>query len=149
GEELEVLADRQVVVEGELLRHVADALPDVLGPEVAALAREPHLAAAGIEQPAQHLDGGRLAGAVRPEQSVDLAVSDLEAHVVHGDERPELLREAAGTDGDLTAQGSVGAARRERRTRRLLAQRAQARHEHVLETRRIDPRGENAKSGGP
>src|SRR6185436_20942474 len=81
GEELEVLPHGQVVVEGEPLGHVADALADVLRAEVAALARQPDLAAAGIEQAAQHLDGGRLAGAVRAEQAVDLAVPDLEAHV--------------------------------------------------------------------
>src|SRR5262249_27646739 len=50
GEELEVLANRQVVVEGKLLRHVAEALSDVLGVKIAALAGQPHLAATGVEK---------------------------------------------------------------------------------------------------
>ena len=39
------------------------------------------LPARRIEQAAQHLDGGRLAGAVGAEQPVDLAVADLQADV--------------------------------------------------------------------
>src|SRR5262249_9788137 len=148
GEEPEILADRQVVLERELLRHVADPLAYLFGAEVATLASQLHLAAGGIEEPAQHLDGGCLAGAVRAEESVDLAVADLEAHIVHGHEGPELPGQAAGADGDVIAQGGMAVSRREGYTRGFSAQCAQARHEHVLETRRVDPRAEDADPGG-
>src|SRR6185503_17335971 len=77
AEELEVLANGQVVVEGELLGHVPDALPHVLRAEIPPLARELDLAPGGIEEAAQHLDRGRLARAIRAEESVDLAVPDV------------------------------------------------------------------------
>src|SRR5207249_9231705 len=53
GEEVEVLVDGEVVVERELLRHVADLLPHALRAERSDLAREPHLALARLHQAAE------------------------------------------------------------------------------------------------
>ena len=70
-------AQREVAVEGALLRHVADALP--------AFARRPavHLHASGrrLEQAEQDADQRRLARAVRAEHGEELAGLQLEAEV--------------------------------------------------------------------
>src|SRR3989441_3659981 len=83
-EEVEVLVDREVVVERELLRHVADLLPDSLGAQLPDLARQPHLAPAGLQQAAEHLDGGRFPRAVGAEQAVDLAAPDFQTEALDG-----------------------------------------------------------------
>src|SRR5262245_24528085 len=82
GEEVEVVVDRQIVVERELLRHIADAPPQEARTQAAALASQLHLAAARREQAAQDLDRRRLAGAVRSQQSVNLAVFDLDVYIL-------------------------------------------------------------------
>src|SRR5207244_1340295 len=65
GDEIQVLADRQVFPEREALRHVAHFALDrgSLANDVVAQARA--FAGVGLEEPAKHADGGRLAAAVR------------------------------------------------------------------------------------
>ena len=79
ADEVEVLADREVLVEAEALGHVADLaldrprlLDDVVA-EAGAAAR------VGREQAAQHADGRGLAAAVGAEEAADLAALDLDA----------------------------------------------------------------------
>ena len=48
--------------------------------------------------PLDHLERGRLAGAVRPEDAEHLALRDLEAHAVDGDERAVALAQVADDD---------------------------------------------------
>ena len=91
-DEFEVLADRQVLVEGEALRHVADVALDLLRLASGCRSRGRCPAAVGPEQPADHADRRRLAGAVRPEEADDLAFATLEVDVV--DDR--LVAEALG-----------------------------------------------------
>ncbi len=109
GEERDVLFHREVAVEGEQLRHVADALLDLLG--VGADVEPGHASVAGArrEQAGEHLDGGRLAGAVGAEEAEDLALGDLEAHMVDGDEIAERAGEIADLDG-VGHAASTGAA---------------------------------------
>src|SRR5439155_11766819 len=99
GKEVEVLVDRQIVVEGKLLRHVANLLAHALGAQLADLAREPHVAGTRLEQAAEHLDRRGLPRPVGAEQSVDLAVAHLEIDSLDRLEGAEPLPEAAGTDG--------------------------------------------------
>src|SRR5262249_52017105 len=99
GEEIEVLLDREVVVERELLGHVAELLPDVLRTQLTDLARQSHLARARRQQAAEHLDRGGLARPVGAEQSVDLAVAHLEIDALDRDEVAECLAQAARADG--------------------------------------------------
>ena len=73
GDEIEVLLHGEVLVEAELLRHVADLAADQrrLADDVEAEAGA--AAAIGDEQAAQHADGRGLAAAVGAEKSADLA----------------------------------------------------------------------------
>ena len=85
----------QVRVERELLRHVADRR---LGRDAArgrAVVPATDLAGVRLEQPADHRDRGRLAGAVRAEQPVGLPLRDREADAAHGLELAEALAQTA------------------------------------------------------
>ena len=101
GVEFEVLTDRELAVEGEGLRHVADALArgQVVG--VHGIAEEPGLALGGGEEAGQHLHRGGLAATVGAEEAEDLAAADGEADAVHGGEGAEPLGEVGGLDGGL------------------------------------------------
>ena len=81
-DEIQVLADGQVLPEREALGHVPDASFDLvlLTAEVEAEARA--LPRIRSEQPAHHADGRGLAAAVRPEEPEDLAALDAHGHVV-------------------------------------------------------------------
>src|SRR5882672_10587176 len=112
GVEAQVLVHGEVLVQAEALGHVADALLDPLrlGGEVVAHHRP--AAAAGVEDPAQHADGGRLAGAVRPQHSEDLAVVDAERDVLDGDELAEAAGELLGDDDRVGSGGGFRGAHR-------------------------------------
>ena len=86
ADEVEVLADREVVVEAELLRQVADLPADLhaLGAEV-----ETEVGACAriwCQQPAQHADGGGLVARIRPETAADAAGANLRRY-----NGPELI----------------------------------------------------------
>ena len=87
GDEEQVLLDRQVLVEREFLRHVADfALdPGAVAPHVEAEHRP--LARVGRQQAADQPDRRGLAGAVGAEEADDLARCDAQRDVVDGDDR--------------------------------------------------------------
>src|SRR3546814_6713019 len=59
----------QQTVERELLRHIAKLAFGRAGSPAQVQPHHMRLAAGGFEQAAQHLEGGRFAGAVRPEQA--------------------------------------------------------------------------------
>ena len=92
----------------------------------------------GSQQAAQHLDGGRLARAVRAQQPVDLAITHLHVDVVDRGEIAELLGQIAGSDSDLPAQPRVIAPAGKRRRMHLLAQSAQGGDKHILKCRFVD-----------
>ena len=71
-------------VEGRLLERDADRLADLarLGDDV--VARDPRGAARGAQERGEHADRGRLAGAVRAEEGVDLALGHVEVDAAHG-----------------------------------------------------------------
>ena len=105
-EELAVVVERlgrvEEPVEVGLLGQVSDL---ALHRDVARVAAEDHqLAARLVQQAEDHLDGGRLARAVRPEQSEDLVPVDVEVDAVHGargvahPEVAEGLGQAGGLD---------------------------------------------------
>ncbi len=83
-----------------MLVHHADAGRDGVGgtPEVHGLAVEEDLALVGPVQPEQDVHERRLAGAVLPEQGVDLSALDGEVHVLVGDDAREPLGDAAQLD---------------------------------------------------
>ncbi len=53
----------------------------------------------GAQQPAQHADGGGLAGAVAAEEPEDLAAADVERQLVHGHERAKAPGQPPDLDG--------------------------------------------------
>ena len=65
------------------------------------LPEEARVAGGGMDQPEQHPERGGLPGAVRAEQSADLALLDAEAEVVDREHALELFREAAYLDDRL------------------------------------------------
>jgi hypothetical protein len=108
GREVQVLADRQILVERELLGHVAGLAFDLLGmpPEVQAQHRP--LAGVRSEQAAQHAQGGGLARAVGTEKAGDLARAHLDGQVLHHVLVAVRLVEAPHVDGQLSARRIVG-----------------------------------------
>src|SRR5262249_5005748 len=139
-EELEILRNRDVLVQGELLRHVPDALPHLGGTDLApAGACEMDIPAGRIEETAEHLDRRRLPGAVGAEQPVHFAVADLETDVVDGAERAEVLHELRGANPDPADQRLMLVAAGKRGMPYLLPEPAQAGHEGIFEQRLVAP----------
>ena len=105
GREVEVLLDREILVEREVLGHVADRGAQALG--VARHAVAEHLRRAGgrLEEPHQHAHERRLARSVRAEAAEDLAPLHREVDPVDRDARAEAAREPARHDRD---RGRVG-----------------------------------------
>ena len=84
AEEAEVLARRQVRVDGQVLGDVADRRLRLGRPDVHRSAGHEHLAAVAAEEPAQHGDRRGLARAVGTQEAVGLTGCDLEADSVDG-----------------------------------------------------------------
>ena len=101
GVQDQVLPHRQLGVEREGLRHVADlaADGDVIG--IDRLAQQPGLPLGGRQQAAQHLHRRRLAAAVGAEEAEDLPPLDPEADVIDRDEIAEPLGQAVRLDDHL------------------------------------------------
>ena len=105
GDEVEVLLDGQVLVERELLGHVADPVLD--GPALGAEVVAEHLALALVEgeQAAHHADRRGLARAVRAEEADDLAAVDGHRHVVDDGAAAEALGQVADVDDGVGHRG--------------------------------------------
>ena len=97
----QVLPHRQLGVEREGLRHVADLAADVDVVGIDRLAEQPGLPVGGRQQAAEHLHRRRLAAAVGPEEAEDLPPLDLHADVIDRDEIAELLGQAVRLDDHL------------------------------------------------
>src|SRR6185436_3963282 len=98
AEELDVLIDRQQLIQRELLRHVADRALDALGIAAHIDAADKGSAGSRLQQSAQHPDGRRLACAVGAKEAEDLSPLDRERQIVNGDEGTEAARQAAHVD---------------------------------------------------
>ena len=105
GVQVQVLAHRQLAIEREGLRHVADAAAALQIRGVHRLAEQPRLAGAGGQEAGQHLHRGGLAAAVGPQEAEDLAAADAEADVRHRGEIAETAGQADRLDGRLRADG--------------------------------------------
>ncbi len=100
-DEFEVLAHREILIQAEALRHVADLALDLVGVAADVVAEAGALAAVRRQQAAQHADGGGLAGAVGPEEAVDRAALHLHRQVMHDLAAAERFRQALDVDGDV------------------------------------------------
>ena len=107
GDEEEILLDRQVLVEREPLRHVADLLLDAAALADDVIAEHGSLARVRSEKPADHADGRRLARAVGPEEADDLAGRDLERDVIDGDRLAEAFGQVRNVD-DVRGRAAQG-----------------------------------------
>jgi hypothetical protein len=98
GEERDQLRRGQVIEEGGRLELDADQAADrgALGDRVEA--GDADAARVGRAQPLDHLERGRLAGAVRPEEAEDLARPDGEVDPGDGDRAAVALDQPAGLD---------------------------------------------------
>ena len=98
GDKGEVFLDREVLVKTEALGHVADLAFDggALADDIESQASP--LACIGAEEATEHPDEGRLATAVRPEETVDLALADPQVDLVHDGAGVETLGHAAHID---------------------------------------------------
>src|SRR2546428_360123 len=96
--EAQVLLHREIAVQRRLLEDEADA---ATGLEVIAydvVSGDTRRAPSGTQQRGEQMDGGRLAGAVGPEEPEELALPHLEVEVVERADRAEVFAEAAGFD---------------------------------------------------
>ena len=82
----QVLADGQLAVERERLRHVAEVLAHLHAARLDRAAEQRRRPLRGRQQPGQHLHGRRLAAAVGAEEAEDLAALDRQRDVVDGGE---------------------------------------------------------------
>src|SRR5262245_49787255 len=78
GVEAQVLLGAEVLVQGRILEHQADVAADLVPGPDHVVTGHPSGAGARVDQCAQHLDGGGLAGPVRPEKAEHLAGGNLE-----------------------------------------------------------------------
>src|SRR5882757_9833682 len=106
--ELQVFRDGQVVVETEILRHVADVLADRFGIGADVEAFHEGGTAAEWQKAGEHLDDGGFSAAVGAEEAEDFAFFDAEADVVDGGEVAETAHEMFGGDGGLGKRLLVG-----------------------------------------
>ena len=100
-----------------MLVHHADAPPDgVAGVgEAHRLAVETDLARVGVHQAEQDVHERGLAGAVLPQQAVDLTRLEGEVHAVVSDERPERLGDADQLEPHGASRSPSGASTAARR----------------------------------
>jgi hypothetical protein len=103
GVQHQVLPHRQLAVQGERLRHVAD--PPARGhvTRVHRLVEQQGLTFTRRQQAGEHLHGGALAATVGAEEAEDLATADAERHAVDRDEVAETHAQVARLDGHLAA----------------------------------------------
>ena len=106
--QIEVLPHRELGIERERLRHVADAVARAHVAGVERLAEQQRLALAGRQQAGQHLHGRGLAAAVGAEEAEDLAALDGEDHTVDRGEIAEPAGQIARDDDRLAVDDRRG-----------------------------------------
>ena len=95
----QVLGCGQPLIDRGALARQADELTDDLGLVHHVVAEHLGAPAVRLEKRGQHVDDGRLAGAVRPEQGIDAAARYRQVYAVNGAVVPEDLDEPVGFDG--------------------------------------------------
>src|SRR5438874_2348498 len=98
GVELDVLAEREALVEAHLLPHVADVVADAPRPRDHVDAVHFDRARGRLEEPDQHPDRGALPRPVGPDEGEDRSGRHLDREIVDGREVAEALGEAARAD---------------------------------------------------
>src|SRR5262249_555713 len=88
----------QIVVETEILRHVADALAHVFGIGLHVHAFHMRGPAAQRKKTSEHLDHGGFPAAGRAKKSENLSFFDTKAHAIYGDKIAEFANKIVGND---------------------------------------------------
>src|SRR5205814_1985053 len=101
AEELEVLHHGEVAIERESLRDVADVRAHLLAVALDVEAVDGGVAAGRDEETAEDADERRLAGAVRAEETEDLAARDLQRDAVERADGAEVLADVLDVDADV------------------------------------------------
>src|SRR4029450_4445535 len=104
-DKLQVLAHREILVEAEALRHVADVALDLVRLPANVVTEAGAAAFVGGEQAAQHADGRGLARAIGTEEAVDLPALDAHRQIAHGLAAVEGFRRPSDIDGDVRRRG--------------------------------------------
>ena len=99
GQQLEVLASRQIRIEPRLLDEARDAVEPPGTVDERLMPEQAHSTLVRPDQSEQHPQGCRLPGAVRAEISVDIAALHGQVDVVDRDDVAVALDEAARLDG--------------------------------------------------
>jgi hypothetical protein len=87
GIEIQIFLDGQIVIEPELLRHVGNARLDRLRVLGGVDPQHADGAAIGLHQPGKQAEQRCLAGAIRPGQSGEAALTDRERNIVEREHR--------------------------------------------------------------
>src|SRR5262245_20494674 len=101
ADELKVLAHREILIEAEALRHVANVTLDLVGFSADVVTEARSGPGVRRQQSAQHADGGCLSGTVGAEKTVDRAALDLHGQVPHDGTTIELLGQTMDIDDDI------------------------------------------------
>src|SRR5262249_23169558 len=110
GEQLEVLAARQIGIEARALDEPGDALERLRPVDERIAPEQARVAGGRTDQAEQHPERGRLAGAVRPQIAEDIAALDGEIDAVDRDDLAVALDEPACRDPGGVAHLSPRAA---------------------------------------
>src|SRR4051794_32755443 len=78
----QVLIYRQLVVEGKLLRHVADDVFDRFGVAHHVMSIDPRAAVTWLQNSAKHANDGGFSGTIRTEKSENRSFSDFKRNVI-------------------------------------------------------------------
>ena len=100
-DKVEILADAQVLIEAEPLRHVADLPLDGSRLRNHIVAEACSATIVRPKKAAQHADEGGLAAAVGAEKSIDLAATNLKIDMVDNRAAAEPLGHSAHVDGQV------------------------------------------------
>src|SRR6185369_11670751 len=104
GDEVEVLADREVLPEREALRHVAHVALDLVALRANVVAEAGSGSGVGRQEAAHQADRRRLAAAVRSEEAEDLAAVRPQREVDHDMLVAEVLVEAVHVDRGIACR---------------------------------------------
>ena len=105
GDEAQILGDREIFVEAEALRHIADATLDGVALRNHVVAEAGSASGVRLEKPAENSQEGRLAAAIRAKKAVDLPAAHLHGEPVDHDAPAEALRDALNVDRQFVPVG--------------------------------------------
>ena len=98
---MEILPNREIVVQGKALGHIPDAGSDLFGLAKRVVSQDGGPARCRTQQPEQHAHGCGLTRAIRTQVPDDLALTNVKTYVIHGHEFPEMASQVTDLDDRL------------------------------------------------